>query len=274
MAASSRFEPRAPLGGCGGNGTVLSWVATAATIAAATITASNLGSRITGYGFIVFTIGSIGWFAFGLMSGQPALMWTNAALIVLNIFGVWRWLGRQARIEEGARAGAKASHSAPGEDLFPLSLLAKAPLEAADGSEIGRSVDAMAGCSSGRIALSGDVRGRRCRRRRDPSPGGLEPVPRRGRPAVTTTLDGRQLRDRRPLPTIERRPVAGPLIVTAELGPADFAWLDGLRRQHYPGGAQPRASAPDAVPLAAAGVRRRGAAGARPTPARRRRRGR
>ena len=27
--------------------------------------------------------------------------------------------------------------------------------------------------------------------------------------------------------------MAGPLIVTAELGAADFAWLDGLRRQHY-----------------------------------------
>lgn len=28
----------------------------------------------------------------------------------------------------------------------------------------------------------------------------------------------------------------GPLIVTAELSAADFAWLDGLRRQHYPAG--------------------------------------
>ena len=28
--------------------------------------------------------------------------------------------------------------------------------------------------------------------------------------------------------------VSGALIVTAELGPEDFAWLDGLRRQHYP----------------------------------------
>ena len=28
--------------------------------------------------------------------------------------------------------------------------------------------------------------------------------------------------------------MAGPLIVTAELGAADFAWLDGLRRRHYP----------------------------------------
>src|SRR5687768_3679066 len=28
--------------------------------------------------------------------------------------------------------------------------------------------------------------------------------------------------------------MAGALIVTAELGAQDFAWLDGLRRQHYP----------------------------------------
>jgi hypothetical protein len=34
-----------------------------------------------------------------------------------------------------------------------------------------------------------------------------------------------------------RAPAArGPLIVTAELGAADFAWLDGLRRKHYPAG--------------------------------------
>jgi 2'-5' RNA ligase len=29
-------------------------------------------------------------------------------------------------------------------------------------------------------------------------------------------------------------PVSGALIVTAELGDEDFAWLDGLRRRHYP----------------------------------------
>ncbi len=34
-----------------------------------------------------------------------------------------------------------------------------------------------------------------------------------------------------------RAPAArGPLIVTAELGAADFAWLGGLRRKHYPAG--------------------------------------
>ena len=28
--------------------------------------------------------------------------------------------------------------------------------------------------------------------------------------------------------------MAGPLIITAEFGKADFAWADGLRRQHFP----------------------------------------
>lgn len=129
----------------------ISWIATAATIIAASITASNLGARITGYGFIVFTVGSISWFTFGLMSGQPAIMWTNIALTFLNLFGIWRWLGRQARIEEGAKAGADDSHRTPGEHLFAMSTLAKAPISAADGTELGHSVDAMAGCSSGRL---------------------------------------------------------------------------------------------------------------------------
>ena len=128
-----------------------SWIATAATIIAACMTASNLGWRITGFGFIVFTLASIAWLAVGLLTGQPALVWTNSVMTFLNLFGVWRWLGRQARIEEGAKAGAEDSHRTPGEDLFALSMLAKAPLSASDGTELGRSVDAMAGCSSGRL---------------------------------------------------------------------------------------------------------------------------
>lgn len=28
--------------------------------------------------------------------------------------------------------------------------------------------------------------------------------------------------------------MSGALIVTAEIGAADFAWLEGLRRKHYP----------------------------------------
>src|SRR5688500_5508737 len=100
------------------------WVATIATILAACMTASNLGSRITGYGFIVFTFGSIAWFVTGLTSGQPALIWTNVVMTLLNLFGVWRWLGRQARVEEGAQTAARKSEALPTETLFPASRLA------------------------------------------------------------------------------------------------------------------------------------------------------
>lgn len=129
----------------------LSWVATIATVTAASITASNLGSRITGYGFIVFTLGSIAWFFLGLATGQPALVWTNAVLTFLNLFGIWRWLGRQAKVEEGSRAAAEASRTTPGESLFPVSLLGRAAVRSA-GAQLGACVDAMAGCRSGRIA--------------------------------------------------------------------------------------------------------------------------
>ena len=128
----------------------ISWIATAATVVAAFMTASNLGSRITGYGFGVFLIGSLCWLAVGLLSDQPALTGTNAVLTFLNVFGVWRWLGRQAQVEEGARSAAQASEETPGEPLFPISLLTRAQVECS-GQSVATCVDAMAGRSSGRV---------------------------------------------------------------------------------------------------------------------------
>ncbi len=128
----------------------ISWIATVATVIAASMTAANLGTRITGYGFCVFLIGSLSWLASGLMTDQPALTWTNVVLTILNIFGIWRWLGRQKRIEEGASSAASASERRRGEDLFPISMLTKGPVHGRDG-EIGSCVDAMAGCSSGEL---------------------------------------------------------------------------------------------------------------------------
>jgi len=131
---------------------IASWVAPVATTIAALMTASNLGARTTGFGFIVFTVGSIAWAALGVATGQPNLLWQNVILTGLNLFGVWRWLGRQARIEEGGHAAAEASEDAPGEPLFPISMLAKGRVVGEGGAELGTSVDAMAGCSGGRIA--------------------------------------------------------------------------------------------------------------------------
>jgi hypothetical protein len=128
----------------------ISWVATAATIIGAFLTAANLGARVTGSGFAVFLVGSLSWLATGIMTGQPALTWTNVVLTVLNILGVWRWLGRQAGVEEGGRTAAERSAKTPGEALFPVSLLSRGPVTA-NGESVGSCIDAMAGCRSGRI---------------------------------------------------------------------------------------------------------------------------
>ena len=131
---------------------ILTWVAPVATIVAALMTASNLGARITGIGFIVFTIGSLSWLTLGLIGDDPALLWMNVVLTGLNLFGIWRWLGRQAKFEQGAEHAAAASKAKPSETLFPLSLTGSAKLVGRDGTELGQCVDAMAGCGSGRIA--------------------------------------------------------------------------------------------------------------------------
>lgn len=129
-----------------------SWVAPIATTIAALMTASNLGSRITGYGFIVFTVGSIAWLTLGIATGQPNLLWQNVVLTFLNLFGIWRWLGRQAKIEDGAERASEKSAELPGETLFPASTLSSAKLVSRAGAELGTCVDAMIGCSSGRIS--------------------------------------------------------------------------------------------------------------------------
>jgi nicotinamide riboside transporter PnuC len=115
----------------------ISWVATIATVIAASMTAANLGSRITGYGFVIFTLGALCWIAVGVATGQPALTWTNVVLTILDIFGIWRWLGRQAKVEEGARTAAERSEGMPTETLFPVSLLTRAPVRHG-ATELGR----------------------------------------------------------------------------------------------------------------------------------------
>lgn len=129
----------------------ISWLATGATVTAALVTASNLGARITGYGFVIFLFGSVAWLIVGATTGQAALLWTNAILTLLNMFGIWRWLGRQRRMEEGAEAAQAASRETPGEGLFPASLLTRAEVVDDDGAAVGHGIDAMVGSRSGLI---------------------------------------------------------------------------------------------------------------------------
>lgn len=131
---------------------VAGWIAPIATTVAAMMTASNLGSRVTGWGFVVFVVGSIAWTIVALVTGQGNLLWTNGFLTLVNLVGVWRWLGREARHEDGAKAAEARSAAADEPALFSLRGTQAGALRDAAGATIGQVVDAMAECATGQIS--------------------------------------------------------------------------------------------------------------------------
>jgi hypothetical protein len=131
---------------------IAEWVAPIATMIAALMTAANLGPRVTGWGFVVFTIGAIAWAAIGLSTHQSNLLWQNIVLLVVDIFGIWRWLGQETRWVEGAISAAQASERAPVPRLFPASMFAGGAVADRGGAHAGHSVDAMMQCEDGRVS--------------------------------------------------------------------------------------------------------------------------
>ncbi|MCJ8189773.1 PRC-barrel domain-containing protein [Sphingomicrobium aestuariivivum] len=129
-------------------------VAPIAITVAALVTASNLGARITGIGFVIFTIGSVAWFIVGLTTGQGGLMWQNVVLFFINIFGVWRWLGRRAAMEKGGEDAQRQSEEGAGQGLVPLSKFVGMELCNTDGTKVGGIVDAMLGERDGRLVYA------------------------------------------------------------------------------------------------------------------------
>lgn len=76
---------------------VFGWYASRSGMLAAIVIASNLGRRITGWGFVLFTTCSIAWIIAGLRDGEQALLWQNIVLFMTNLLGVYRWLIRKER---------------------------------------------------------------------------------------------------------------------------------------------------------------------------------
>lgn len=73
----------------------LKWFATAATTVAALIVALDLGRRWSGWGFVIFTIGSVAWVAGAVLAADWPLTTTNSVLFAINLFGVYRYLIRK-----------------------------------------------------------------------------------------------------------------------------------------------------------------------------------
>lgn len=131
---------------------IAGWIAPIATTLAAMMTAGNFGTRVTGWGFAVFTIGSLAWCAVALASDQANLLWTNGFLTFVNLVGIWRWLGRRAKFDEGARTAAISSRTEQVPSLFSVASICDGSIRGRDGSVIGHGIDAMAECESGRIS--------------------------------------------------------------------------------------------------------------------------
>lgn len=139
------------------------WTAPAATMIAAVMTAANLGARVTGWGFVVFTVGSIGWSWVGYSSGQNNLLASNGFLTLINVVGIWRWMGRQRAYEDGGRSAAEASQRSTHPTLFAATHINGMEVLDEDGQGLGEAVEALISCHDGLLSYivvrSGGVAG-------------------------------------------------------------------------------------------------------------------
>ena len=131
---------------------IAAWIAPAATVIAAVMTAANLGARITGWGFVVFTVGSICWCIVAIATGQQNLLFTNGFLTLVNGLGIWRWLGRQSRYEDGRVGATRRSAIAPVPTLVAVGSIAGRKLIGSDGNTAGQIIDGMMRCSDNVLA--------------------------------------------------------------------------------------------------------------------------
>ncbi len=131
---------------------IAGWIAPAATMIAAMMTAANLGARITGWGFVVFTVGSVAWSTVGALSGQTNLVVSNGFLTIVNLVGIWRWLGRQRAIEDGSQSAVEASRRSSHPTLFSATGIAGVPVFDANGELVGKVVEALVACERGEVS--------------------------------------------------------------------------------------------------------------------------
>jgi len=130
---------------------VAAWLAPLATIIAALMTAANLGSRVTGWGFVVFSVASFSWMIVAAQEGQSSLLGTQIFLTIVNIVGAWRWLGRRAKLDDGGKAAAERSAEALAPSLFSISSVIGSTVKGSNKASLGQCVDAMAACDTTRI---------------------------------------------------------------------------------------------------------------------------
>ena len=88
--------------------TALQWYGAASGLVAALIVSLNLGTRPTGWGFVIFVTSSIALIVWGFFSNEAeGIGWQNIGLLAINVVGVYRYLF--------TGTAGKAGEVAPGE---------------------------------------------------------------------------------------------------------------------------------------------------------------
>ena len=75
------------------SGEVVEWYATISGVIAALMLASDLGRKVTGFGFVLLCTMNIAWIVHA--QSQPeggGLMWQNGILFAVNLLGVYQYL--------------------------------------------------------------------------------------------------------------------------------------------------------------------------------------
>ena len=70
---------------------ILGWTAAVGVVVAALMTAANYSRRVTGLGWVLFTVTAVLWVAAGFLQDQWNLVFQNAILLCINAYGAYRW---------------------------------------------------------------------------------------------------------------------------------------------------------------------------------------
>ena len=85
---------------------ILEWYGAISGVVAALVVASNVSTRISGWAFVLFVTSSIALIAWGF-SDASGIGWQNVALLLINLWGVFRYLGPQGARETGTLSAAR-----------------------------------------------------------------------------------------------------------------------------------------------------------------------
>ena len=98
----------------------LEWIAAIGTILAAAMVAADYSRRVTGFGFVLFAVVSVLWVHSGLAAkdGMPIAI-QNSVLLLINLFGVWRFLisrKKKREIEKAEEIAGEAKQEIAAEE--------------------------------------------------------------------------------------------------------------------------------------------------------------